>query len=89
MVGYCRLTDHQAARWLFGAASLFTFSLLLRSLDNALCADWPSGLHFGWHLLNDAVLYLAVRCLLVTSASSGHAVHFTELDACSLFVFVE
>jgi hypothetical protein len=39
-------------------------SLLLRTADNAVCAQFPLGTHFGWHLLNAVVIYLAVRALL-------------------------
>ncbi|MEC5398489.1 hypothetical protein [Uliginosibacterium sp. H1] len=52
-----------AAGWLFGAALLFLVSFSLRVLDMQLCAEWPLGTHFGWHVLNAAVLYLCVRGL--------------------------
>jgi hypothetical protein len=73
MVGYCRLTGNEAAGWLLGAALMFTLSLLLRTLDNALCADWPLGTHFGWHLFNGATLYLTVRGLLTNAALANRS----------------
>jgi hypothetical protein len=38
------------------AATLFLASLTARSLDLALCARWPLGTHFLWHLLNALLL---------------------------------
>jgi Ceramidase len=46
------------------AAGIFTVSLFLRTIDAAACEWFPFGTHFFWHLLNGAVLYLAVRSLL-------------------------
>jgi hypothetical protein len=47
-------------RWaLLAAAGLFALSLAFRSLDMAVCAAFPYGLHYMWHLLNAAVLYLS------------------------------
>jgi hypothetical protein len=51
--------------WLLvGATGLFSLSLLLRSLDNALCPLWPIGTHLFWHLLNAGVLVLSGQALL-------------------------
>lgn len=44
---------------LLWATGLFSLSLLLRSLDNAVCPLWPTGTHLFWHLLNAAVLVLS------------------------------
>jgi hypothetical protein len=44
---------------LLWATGLFSLSLLLRSLDNAVCPFWPTGTHLFWHLLNAAVLVLS------------------------------
>lgn len=48
-------------REVLGAALLFLVSLFARSIDLALCAQWPYGTHFLWHLLNAGLLYLLVR----------------------------
>ena len=45
------------------ACAVFCVSLTARSLDQALCASWPAGLHFVWHLLNAWVLYSLGRGL--------------------------
>ena len=59
-----RATHPGQRPWLLIAAGVFTLSLLLRTIDAAACARFPLGTHFIWHLLNGAVLYLAVRSLL-------------------------
>lgn len=50
--------------WLARATLLFLPSVTLRSLDLALCAHFPLGTHFGWHVLNAAVLWCCVRALM-------------------------
>lgn len=47
-------------RSLAAATGLFALALVARSVDNALCAAWPWGTHFLWHLLNALVLHLAI-----------------------------
>lgn len=42
------------------ALGLFTASLVLRTVDQEICNALPLGTHFGWHLLNGAVLYAAL-----------------------------
>jgi hypothetical protein len=49
------------ARRLALCGAAFTLSLGFRSLDGALCAQWPAGLHWAWHLLNGLLLYLLLR----------------------------
>jgi hypothetical protein len=42
---------------LFGLATLvFLVSIALRSVDLALCPNWPWGTHWAWHLLNGLTL---------------------------------
>lgn len=53
-------------RWLLlQAFAVFCVSLTLRTLDASLCEAWPMGTHFGWHLLNGLVLYLATRAVIL------------------------
>lgn len=47
--------------YLAAAVGAFALSLLLRSIDNAVCAGMPIGTHFLWHFLNAVVLALAVQ----------------------------
>ena len=44
------------ARNLSAGAILLCLSLVARSLDMTLCAVWPLGTHFIWHLLNAVML---------------------------------
>jgi hypothetical protein len=54
---YAGVVAPAAGRRMRVAAGVFCLSLLARSLDQALCAAWPLGLHFLWHLLNAWLLY--------------------------------
>ena len=53
---------------------VFSISLALRTLDAGICAAFPLGTHFGWHLLNGGVLYLAVRALALGLVNPGQAI---------------
>ncbi len=53
-----------ARRWLGLATALFAASIVLRSVDMAVCAAFPLGTHFGWHLNNALVLWCCVHALL-------------------------
>ena len=44
------------ARGLALGAALLALSITFRALDGPLCAAWPIGTHFLWHLLNAAML---------------------------------
>lgn len=48
--------------WLAG--SIFTCSLMLRSVDMSLCSQFPLGTHFLWHSLNALMLYVVVSAVL-------------------------
>jgi hypothetical protein len=37
-------------------AVVLVISLAFRTIDAPLCAGWPLGTHFLWHLLNGAML---------------------------------
>ncbi|MFD9737108.1 hypothetical protein [Umezawaea sp. NPDC059074] len=48
--------------WAFAVAGVvFGVALTLRTVDLSACAEWPSGTHYLWHLLNAVVLYLVTR----------------------------
>jgi Ceramidase len=55
------LRSHKTGQALLVAAGLFVVSLLFRIVDLDLCAAWPLGTHFLWHLFNAAVLYMVLR----------------------------
>jgi hypothetical protein len=50
--------DPGARRGLNLAVMIFTISLALRSIDLAVCREFPLGTHFIWHLLNAILLYV-------------------------------
>ena len=54
---YSRHRQHPEAGGLLFAGGLFILSVLLRTLDFTLCALWPVGTHFIWHLLNAYLLF--------------------------------
>ena len=57
-------------RWLIRAAGLFALSMVLRSVDLALCERLPLGTHFLWHVNNAAVLWCGMRALLAPHAAN-------------------
>lgn len=54
--GLLMLRRHPAGVWLLGTGLLFAVSLTFRSLDEPLCANYPVGTHFLWHITNAVVL---------------------------------
>lgn len=54
-----------AARSFMMAGGIFFVSLGLRTMDREICAAFPLGTHFLWHLLNAAVLYLLLRTAIL------------------------
>ena len=49
---------------LLTATGVFLSALFFRTVDLAICAYWPVGTHFLWHLLNGVVLYLSMKALI-------------------------
>lgn len=60
-----RRSSSSILRPLAAAAALFLISVVLRQLDLPLCPQWPSGTHFGWHLLNSVTLGLTAWALAI------------------------
>ena len=54
------LRRHRVGQTLLVAAGLFVVSLTFRIVDLDVCAAWPLGTHFLWHLLNAALLYAVI-----------------------------
>lgn len=63
--------DGAGARRLALAGLVFSASLSFRSLDSALCAQLPFGLHWAWHLLNALLLYLLLRAAIRHAPAAG------------------
>lgn len=57
-------------RALFAATGVFILALIFRSIDTAVCPDFPIGTHFLWHILVAVVLYLATRALILNQVNS-------------------
>ncbi len=49
---------------LYIASAIFSCSLIFRSIDMAICAEFAEGTHFMWHMLNGALLYVLVKALI-------------------------
>lgn len=65
-LGLYHFLQHKAGRCLLLAATgVFLISLVLRSIDEAVCPYVPTGTHFLWHILNGVVLYLSMRALIL------------------------
>lgn len=54
---------HPAWGWIAAAVAVFVPSFIFRSIDEPVCDLWPVGTHFLWHILNGAVLGLAIAPL--------------------------
>jgi len=61
---YHQATGRQEPWLLLAATGIFVAAILLRTVDIAVCAAFPVGTHFLWHVLTAAVLYLFGRGLL-------------------------
>jgi hypothetical protein len=59
------------ARDLRVAAAVFLLALIFRSLDPVVCAAFPHGTHFAWHLLVPFTLFLAVQGLVRDTLERG------------------
>jgi hypothetical protein len=52
------------ARGLMAGVAVLTLSLCFRTMDAAVCADFPMGTHFLWHLLNALMLGWMIRVMV-------------------------
>ena len=64
----------QPDRGLLGlVAILFSAAITFRSLDSVACAWVPLGTHFLWHVFNGALIYCAMRTIILKRASQSVA----------------
>jgi hypothetical protein len=54
-----------ATRMFALASAVFCISLTLRTVDQAICARFPLGTHFLWHVLNGLLLWIVGREMLL------------------------
>ena len=57
---------HPGAPWIAAATLTFLASLVLRTLDRDICATFPVGTHFGWHLMNGLMIAILLQMLVRT-----------------------
>jgi hypothetical protein len=50
---------------LIEATGVFVVAVVFRSIDLVVCAHFPIGTHFLWHILNGGVIYLVMRGLVL------------------------
>jgi len=73
LAGYGLRAAPGQGRTLLAGVAAFTVSLVLRTIDQVVCPAFPLGTHFGWHMMNGLVLYLAFRSLIPAgSPPKGH-----------------
>lgn len=68
---YLVARDKPQGRLVCAAGAVFTLSLAFRMADLPLCADWPRGTHFLWHILNAATLALLLVAALRDAPAAG------------------
>ena len=78
ILGYAALMVSRApetARFLALGAMLLIISIFFRSIDLPVCASFPPGTHFVWHLLNAVMLAwmieLYIRHMVASPADEG------------------
>lgn len=64
---------HPSAPWITLATLVFAASLGFRMLDRDICARFPQGTHFLWHLLNALAVGLLLQMLLRTGGFASRA----------------
>lgn len=60
-----------AGPWIWAATTTFLVSLCFRTFDIAVCAAFPIGTHFIWHLLNGLMIGLLLQ-MLIRALSAAH-----------------
>ena len=70
MTGYLASRGAPAARAFGLGVVVFCVSLTLRTIDLELCARFPLGTHFLWHLLNGYLLWLVSREMVLRRYAS-------------------
>lgn len=63
------IARNRAWPFVFAGALLFAVSLTFRTLDGPLCADFPLGTHFLWHVFNGGLF--ALLLIVIPVRQSG------------------
>lgn len=64
ITGYLLAKRSAAARGFAIGTAVFTLSLVFRTIDRSVCAAFPLGTHFLWHLCNAVVLYVLLTTMI-------------------------
>ncbi|NBO20881.1 MAG: hypothetical protein EBU97_02790 [Rhodobacteraceae bacterium] len=59
-----RLRRHPQAGRILAATGVFFVSLCFRTLDRDICAAFPLGTHFLWHILNGVMIAILLQMIL-------------------------
>jgi Ceramidase len=74
VLGLFHARERRVARFtLLAAAGVYLAALLFRTIDNEVCPVLPIGTHFLWHILIGLVTYLAMRTLILSTATGVRA----------------
>src|SRR4028118_1078418 len=74
VLGVFHARERRVARFtLLAAAGVYLAALFFRTIDNEVCPVLPIGTHFLWHILIGLVTYLAMRPLILSTATGVRA----------------
>lgn len=65
--------DPPLARMIGAGGAILAVSILARSIDGAVCAIFPPGTHFLWHLLNAAMFWVMIPLIMSRRATLAQA----------------
>jgi Ceramidase len=65
--------QHAVGRAMLAAVGIFLLSFTARTLDAPICAMFPLGTHFAWHILNATLLFLLVRLAILYAPRGSSA----------------
>ncbi len=65
---------------LLAGAGVFLIALFFRTIDQAICAIFPIGTHFLWHIFNGVMLYFFLSGLLFNLNVNHSNSSFSQLD---------
>lgn len=60
----CVIKKRTVWPWFISAAVVFTLSLVARTLDRDICASFPIGTHFIWHVMNGFMIGLLLQAMI-------------------------
>ena len=63
---YCFWKKYSGGKEFLISAFAFLLALTFRSIDQQVCASFPIGTHFLWHVLNGVVMFYVVKGLIKT-----------------------